>query len=92
MPHSSYFSCALITGASSGLGAEFARQLAPRCAKLVLLARREAPMIGLAEEIRAAPEVDAVVYVEGAMHLKAGDIVPVKITGADDYDLYAALA
>ena len=39
-----------------------------------------------------APEVDAVVYVEGAMHLKAGDIVPVKITGADDYDLYAALA
>jgi len=32
---------AVITGASSGLGAEFARQLAPRAAALLLVARRE---------------------------------------------------
>ncbi|MEN9813534.1 MAG: Sulfoacetaldehyde reductase, partial [Verrucomicrobiota bacterium] len=32
---------AVITGASSGLGAEFARQLAPRAAALFLVARRE---------------------------------------------------
>ena len=33
--------CALITGASGGLGEEFAIQLAPRCQRLVLVARRE---------------------------------------------------
>jgi hypothetical protein len=32
--------CALITGASSGLGAEFAHQLGGRCAAMVLVARR----------------------------------------------------
>lgn len=36
-----------------------------------------------------APEVDACVFVSNAAALKPGDIVRVKITGADDYDLYA---
>lgn len=36
-----------------------------------------------------APEVDACVFVSDAAALKPGDIVRVKITGADDYDLYA---
>lgn len=35
-----------------------------------------------------APEVDAVVYLENAGHLKPGDIIKADITGADDYDLY----
>ncbi|MFN3609197.1 MAG: 30S ribosomal protein S12 methylthiotransferase RimO [Hyphomonas sp.] len=39
-----------------------------------------------------APEVDAVVYLENAVHLKAGDIIRAEITGADDYDLYATPA
>ena len=39
-----------------------------------------------------APEVDAVVYLENASHLQAGDIVSAAITGADDYDLLGQLA
>ncbi|WP_136587928.1 SDR family NAD(P)-dependent oxidoreductase [Microbacterium hydrothermale] len=42
---------AVITGASSGLGAEFARQLAARGADLVLVARDEAALAAVAAEI-----------------------------------------
>jgi short-subunit dehydrogenase len=43
---------ALITGASSGLGAEFARQLAARGYNLLLTARRQSRLNELAEEIK----------------------------------------
>lgn len=49
---------ALITGASSGLGAEFARQLAARGAGLVLVARDRAALDEVAAGIRAAHGVD----------------------------------
>ncbi|MGA7147462.1 MAG: SDR family NAD(P)-dependent oxidoreductase [Microbacterium sp.] len=45
---------ALITGASSGLGAEYARQLAAKGAGLVLVARNTAALEALADELRAA--------------------------------------
>lgn len=48
------FSCAVVTGASSGLGAEFAMQLAGHVDRLVLVARREERLKRLAEEIREA--------------------------------------
>jgi uncharacterized protein len=49
---------ALITGASSGLGADFARELAGRGCNLILVARREEPMQVLAREIKARHQVE----------------------------------
>ena len=54
---------ALITGASSGLGTEFARQLAARGADLVLVARDEAALGRLAGALRVARGVEVEVLV-----------------------------
>ena len=54
---------ALVTGASSGFGVEFATLLAKRHANLVLAARRTEPMERLAAELRQKHRVD--VLVEG---------------------------
>ena len=57
------YSCALVTGASAGLGEEFAWQIAPRVGQLVLVARREALLEGLAERLRAKfPHVAVAVF------------------------------
>lgn len=52
---------AVVTGASSGLGREFARALASRKCNLVLVARREEPMQALATEFRQQHAVEVVV-------------------------------
>ena len=53
----------LITGASSGLGAEYARRLAGRGDRLVLVARDRERLAGLAAQLEraGAPEVDVLV-------------------------------
>jgi len=50
----SFLDTVLITGASSGLGAEFARQLAPVVNHLILVARREDRLQSLSEELFAS--------------------------------------
>jgi len=38
-----------------------------------------------------APEIDGQVYIDGATHLKVGDIITVEIEEADDYDVWGHL-
>jgi uncharacterized protein len=54
---------ALVTGASSGLGEEFARQLAARRANLILTARSEAKLKALASELEQEYAIRAEVVV-----------------------------
>ena len=52
---------ALVTGASSGIGADLARELARHSHDLVLTARRTAPMAALAEELKTIGAASTVI-------------------------------
>lgn len=97
------YSCALVTGASAGIGAEFARQLAPRCAVLVLVARRAARLVELAGELERehpglrvlpleADLADPRARLQAVAHLLSKGLVPdllVNNAGMGDYGEFA---
>lgn len=73
---------ALVTGASSGLGAEFARILAARGCDLILVARRTAKIEELAASLRTAHGIQASVITHDLSTPGAADTLWEKVTQA----------
>ncbi|MGB6220994.1 SDR family NAD(P)-dependent oxidoreductase [Haloferula sp.] len=64
MSNQTFRRCAVVTGASSGLGEEFARQLASKCGVIILVARRAERLERLASELRSGnSQLEVVVHV-----------------------------
>ena len=78
---------ALITGASSGIGAEFARQLATYGFDLILLARRKAKLDELCENLGKKFSIQAETFVADLSKPSNIDIVVAKILEIDDLDV-----
>ncbi len=78
---------AVITGASSGLGASFARKLAARGYDVLLVARREVQLRALADEIQSRDSVRAKILTADLMDESDCERVAEKIRGAADLGL-----
>ncbi len=78
---------ALVTGASAGLGAEFARQLAARGFDLVLVARRRERLEALAVELLRQHKVQAEPLVADLVHEEGVKLVENYIARADSLEL-----
>ena len=71
----------LVTGASSGLGEEFARQLARRGTDLVLVARRQDRLDALAEELSSQHRVEVHTVVQDLGEARSGERLAAELLG-----------
>ncbi len=78
---------AVITGASAGIGATFARKLAARGYDLLLIARREDRLSSLASELAAAQKISADVMAADLMEDADRERVAEKIRAAKNLGL-----
>jgi len=78
---------ALITGASAGIGAEFARQLAAQGFNLILTARRKEKLEALSEELQQKCSIKAEVWVGDLVNISENERIAAKISQLDDLDV-----
>jgi short-subunit dehydrogenase len=78
---------ALITGASSGIGAAYARSLSTQGFKIILVARRKERLEALAKELEQASRVQATVLVADLSKLEGINKVVEKIKGLNNLDV-----
>ncbi|RLA53309.1 MAG: SDR family NAD(P)-dependent oxidoreductase [Gammaproteobacteria bacterium] len=76
---------ALVTGASSGLGTEFCRQLAPRCDVIIAVVRRGKRLAALAEELAGCVELRVVAADLGSIEGVARAMEAIRQQGPVDY-------
>lgn len=76
---------ALVTGASAGLGAEFCRQLAPRCDGIIAVARRPERLGELANELADSAEIHCLEADLGTIEGVAKTMEAIRQKGPVDY-------
>ncbi len=76
---------ALVTGASAGIGAEFCRQLAPRCDVIIATGRRIEPLQALADTLAPEAEVHPLVADLAEREGRATVIEALRQKGPVDY-------
>jgi short-subunit dehydrogenase len=81
------FRCALITGASSGLGAEYARQLARQGSNLILVARRLERLEALKRELELQHNIQAEVLEADLVTDEGVSLIERRLQNLPDLDL-----